>query len=66
MANEITKPSVRLTGTDGNIFSLLGLASRTLKQAGLASQVEGLEAEVFAAESYHEALVIIQRYVQAS
>ena len=29
------KPRCKLIGEDGNIFNLLGLASRTLKEAGL-------------------------------
>jgi len=29
-----TKPKCKLTGTDGNIFALVGKASRTLKNVG--------------------------------
>lgn len=33
MANE-TKPKLRLSGTDGNAFSVLGKAQRAAKEAG--------------------------------
>lgn len=59
------KPVVKLTGTDGNVFALVGKASRTLKDAGMAEQAKAMEDEVFAASSYHQALAIIQKYVDA-
>ena len=31
----MTKPRCKLIGEDGNIFNLMGIASRTLKEAGM-------------------------------
>jgi hypothetical protein len=57
------KPVVQLSGTDGNIFALVGEAKRALRKAGMAEQAEAMAKEVFDAGSYYQALSIIQRYV---
>jgi len=33
-----TKPTCELIGQDGNIFNLIGIASRTLKRAGMGQK----------------------------
>jgi hypothetical protein len=58
------KPKCRLVGEDGNVFNLIGLASRALKKAGLAEQAKDMTSKVFAAGSYDEALRIIGEYVE--
>lgn len=60
------KPKVKLTGTDGNIFALMGLASRALKRAGQHAESEKMCKEIFGAHSYHEALSIIMKYLDVS
>ena len=60
------KPKCRLTGTDSNIFALVGKVAKTLKRAGRREQAEEMANRVFASGSYHEALGIIQEYVEAS
>ncbi len=59
------KPRCELVGTDGNVFSVIGLAARALRKAGLAAQAEEMSAKVFRAGSYEEALGIVQEYVEA-
>lgn len=59
------KPKCKLIGEDGNIFNLMGIASRTLKEAGMKEEA----AEMFnrittTAKSYSEALSIISEYVE--
>lgn len=39
-AEAVQKPDYPLIGQDGNIFNLMGIASRTLKQNGLADQAK--------------------------
>lgn len=65
MSNESkqNKPDCPLIGTDGNIFNLVGIASRTLKRNGLTSEASEMSARVFGSGSYEEALGIIGEYV---
>lgn len=57
------KPKVKLVGQDGNIFNILGIASRALKEAGYADEAKEMQTEVFASDSYEEALAIVLQYV---
>jgi hypothetical protein len=62
---EMKKPEVKLIGEDGNIFNLMGIASRALKEAGQNDQaVEMVDKIVSTAKSYHEALAILMEYVE--
>ena len=36
----VEKPSCPLIGQDGNIFNLVGIAARTLREAGLRDQAK--------------------------
>ena len=60
---EQEKPDCALIGQDGNVFNLVGIASRTLRRNGMAEQAEEMTDRVFASGSYHEALNIIGEYV---
>lgn len=60
---EKVKPDCALIGFDSNIFNLLGIASRTLKQNGMADEAEMMCARIRGAENYCEALNIIGEYV---
>ena len=60
---EQRKPSMRLEGRDGNIFSILGRAARLLKGAGQKDQTEEMFRRVTSSGSYGEALHIISEYV---
>jgi hypothetical protein len=60
------KPSVQLTGTDGNVFALLGRCSKALKANGLRVEAEEMSGRVFGADSYHNALAVMMQYVDAS
>lgn len=59
----MNKPKVKLVGQDGNIYNILGIASRALKEAGYANEAKEMQAEVFASDSYQEALSIVLQYV---
>ena len=65
MSNESkqSKPNCPLIGQDGNIFNLVGIASRTLKRNGLTSEANEMTSKVYKSGSYEEALGIIGEYV---
>ena len=62
-ASEQKKPDCKLIGEDGNIFNLMGIASRTLRQNGMAEQAVEMRDRICASGSYGEALCIIGDYV---
>lgn len=61
--NRQTKPDCPLIGENGNIFNLVGIASKTLKSNGLSEEASEMTAKVFKSGSYEEALGIIGEYV---
>ena len=58
------KPKCPLIGADGNIFNLLGMASRTLRENGMSEQAKEMQSRVTASGSYSEALNILGEYVE--
>ncbi len=55
------KPKCKLVGTDGNIFALVGKASKVLE----SKKAKEMSARIFfQAKSYEEALAIIAEYVR--
>ena len=62
--SEQVKPDCALIGRDGNIFHLLGVAARTLRENNLQEQATEMTNRVMqSAESYDHALAIIAEYV---
>ena len=60
------KPDCPLVGQDGNIFGLIGLAARTLRQHGLHDQAKEMTERAFGSGSYTEALGAITDYVNVT
>ena len=60
---EQKKPDCKLIGEDGNIFNLIGIASRTLRRNNMSEQANEMCARINASGSYDEALGIIGEYV---
>lgn len=60
---ERQKPDCPLIGKDGNIFNLIGIASKTLRDNGMAEQAVEMRDRVRASGSYDKALCIIGEYV---
>ena len=58
------KPSCPLIGQDGNIFNLMGIASRTLRENGMADQAREMRNRITQCQSYDSALSIIGEYVE--
>ena len=60
---EQSKPDCALIGADGNIFNLMGIASRTLKEHGMAEEAKEMCERVRESGNYYDALAIIGEYV---
>ncbi len=58
------KPDCELIGKDGNIFSLMGIAAKTLQRNGMADQAKEMKARIIEGScGYYDALNIIGEYV---
>lgn len=57
------KPDCPLIGQDGNVFNLIGIARRTLKENGMAEQAEEMWSRIKESGSYDKVLCIIGEYV---
>ena len=66
MENTTAKPKVKLIGEDSNVFKLLGICSRALKNAGQADQSKEMSKRVMACENYNVALQIMMEYCDVS
>ena len=62
-AQKSEKPDCPLIGQNGNIFNLMGIASKTLKQNGMAGQAKEMCGRIHASGGYEEALNILGEYV---
>ena len=60
---ERVKPDCPLCGVDGNIFNIMGIASRTLKQNSMKDEAHEMCDRITKSGSYSEALGIIGEYV---
>ncbi len=63
MENERNKPDCPLLCQDGNVFNLIGIALRTLKENGMSKESKEMSSRVFDSGSYAEVLSIIGEYV---
>ena len=63
MQTERQKPDCPLIGQDGNIFNLIGIAARTLRENGMREEATEMTKRVASSGSYSEALGIIGEYV---
>mgnify|MGYP000687722020 CR=1 FL=1 len=64
LLNRPKKPKMQLIGQDGNIFAIMGGASRLLKNAGQSDKAKEMCDRVTASQSYSEALNIVSEYVE--
>ena len=61
---EREKPMCPIIGANGNIFNILGIASRTLRNNDMADEAQEMYSRVTSSGSYEEALAIIMEYVE--
>ena len=59
-----TTIKVKLTGTDGNVFALIGKVSVALEKEGHSDLAKQCCDEVMNAGSYSEALGVLAEYVE--
>ena len=66
ICNKQAKPECALIGEDGNIFNLICIASRTLRENGMDEQANQMQKRITGGDchSYEEALQIILDYVE--
>ncbi len=57
------KPDCPLIGQNGNIFNLMGIASRTLKENSMAEEAKEMCDKIMQSGSYEEAMCILGEYV---
>ena len=58
------RPKMQLLGQDGNIFAIMGRASRLLKSSGQGDKAKEMRDRVMSCDSYQKALNIISEYVE--
>ena len=64
LLNRPKKPKMQLLGQDGNIFAIMGRASRLLKSSGQGDKAKEMRDRVMSCDSYQKALNIISEYVE--
>ena len=64
LLNRPKKPKMQLIGQDGNIFAIMGRASRLLKSCGQGDKAKEMRDRVMSCDSYQKALSIISEYVE--
>ena len=60
------KPAVKLIGTDGNAYLIIGACCKALRRAGMRNKAEELMHTALAASSYDNLLQICMDYVEIS
>lgn len=63
MKENFIKPKSPIIGADGNIFNLIGIASKSLKKEGYYEEANEMSKRVMRSNSYEEALGIIMEYI---
>lgn len=61
---ENKRPKCPMIGKNGNIFNIMGIASRTLRQNDMAEESKEMCSRITSSGSYDEALGIIMEYVE--
>ena len=63
MKEKFIKPKSPIIASDGNIFNLIGIASKSLKKEGYYEEANEMSKRVMSSNSYEEALGIIMEYI---
>jgi len=57
------KPEVELIGEDGNVFNLIGIVAKALKNAGYKEYAKEMQERAMNCESYDDVLNLFSEYV---
>jgi len=60
------KPECKLTGTDGNVYSIIGNVQKALRKAGLGTRATEYGRKALQQGSYDEVITLAHDYVQVS
>ena len=61
----MTKPTVQLVGEDGNIFNLIAICRKRLRQEGYSQEeINTFTEEVQSSDSYDQALLVITKWFE--
>jgi hypothetical protein len=63
MRDTTTRPPCQLSGTDGNVFSVIGHVRQALQAAAQTERAREFVERAFAARSYDEVLALTFEYV---
>lgn len=63
MNKKFKKVDAKIIGADGNVYNLLGICQRALKDNGYNDEAKELYERITNSESYDMALSIMQEYV---
>ena len=64
MPTKTSKPICKLTGTDGNVFAVIGNVSAALRRGGCKDKIEEFQEKAFRCHSYDEVLRLCHKYVE--
>ncbi len=63
-ATAVRRPPCKLSGTDGNVFAVIGRVQKALRRAGEESRAHEFVERAFGAGSYDEVLRLCFEYVE--
>jgi len=66
MQEPITKPTVKLTGEDGNAFSIMGRIKQALKRAGAGREYIDKYLKEATSGDYNNLLIVSMKYVDVN
>jgi hypothetical protein len=64
MEKDNSKPIAKVLGEDGNVFNLIGICGRALKEAGQREKISEMQGRIFSSDSYDNALSIMSEYCE--
>lgn len=64
MEQNQNKPECKLTGEDGNVFSIIGAVKNVLKNAGREEEAIEFVMKAVKSKSYDEVLILCTKYVE--
>jgi hypothetical protein len=60
----MNKPTVKLSGVDGNVYSIIGEVTKALRKAGMNDAAKEFQEEAFNSESYNAVLQLCFKYCE--
>jgi hypothetical protein len=66
MSIPLTKARVRLTGSDGNAFAILGKVKQAMRRAGVSAEDQKAYMDEAMSGDYNHLLATTMKYVQVS